>query len=185
MQIARDLGYEVVERDIARGELYLADEIFMTGTAAELTPIREIDDHPVGTGQPGPVTREVQSVFEDALHGRAARYAHWNDLVEAPRAGRRDRLRHDASRRHAGRGHVALGRGEAAGRPQARRPRRPHGRGRLPGVEPQGGGVLRPAVTRDAPHGAGRRVRDDAPARHDRRRRPRAARCWPTRSRRW
>jgi branched-chain amino acid aminotransferase len=84
MQICRDLGYEVVERDIGRGELYLADEIFMTGTAAELPPIREIDDHPVGSGQPGPVTREVQSVFEDALHGRADRYAHWNDLVEAP-----------------------------------------------------------------------------------------------------
>ena len=84
MQIARDLGYEVVERDIGRGELYMADEIFMTGTAAELTPIREIDDYPVGTGQPGPITREVQSVFEDALHGRADRYAHWNDLVEAP-----------------------------------------------------------------------------------------------------
>jgi branched-chain amino acid aminotransferase len=84
MEIARDLGYEVVERSIGRGELYLADEIFMTGTAAELTPIREIDDHPVGTGEPGPVTREVQAVFEDALHGRAERYAHWNDVVQAP-----------------------------------------------------------------------------------------------------
>ena len=51
IQIARDLGYEVVERDIARGELYLADEIFMTGTAAELTPLREIDDHAVGDGR--------------------------------------------------------------------------------------------------------------------------------------
>src|SRR5881227_2349351 len=53
MQIARDLGFEVVERDIARAELYLADEIWMTGTAAELVPVREIDDHPIGTGQPG------------------------------------------------------------------------------------------------------------------------------------
>ena len=84
MQIARDLGYEVVERDVARGELYLADEIFMTGTAAELTPIREIDDHPVGAGEPGPITREVQTVFEDALHGRAERYAEWLDVVPAP-----------------------------------------------------------------------------------------------------
>ena len=84
MEIARDLGYEVVERNIGRGELYLADEIFMTGTAAELTPIREIDDHPVGTGEPGPVTRRIQATFEDALHGRAERYAHWNDVVEAP-----------------------------------------------------------------------------------------------------
>jgi branched-chain amino acid aminotransferase len=84
IEVARDLGYEVVERDVARGELYLADEIFMTGTAAELTPIREIDDHPVGAGEPGPITKHVQSVFEDALHGRAARYAEWNDPVEAP-----------------------------------------------------------------------------------------------------
>ena len=84
IEIARDLGYEVVERDIARGELYLADEIFMTGTAAELTPLRELDDQPVGDGRPGPITREVQNVFEDALHGRAERYAHWLDVVPAP-----------------------------------------------------------------------------------------------------
>jgi branched-chain amino acid aminotransferase len=84
IQIARDLGYEVVERDVARGELYLADEIFMTGTAAELTPIREIDDHPVGSGGCGEITRHVQTVFEDALHGRADRYAEWLDVVEVP-----------------------------------------------------------------------------------------------------
>jgi branched-chain amino acid aminotransferase len=84
MEIARDLGYELVERDIARGELYLADEIFMTGTAAELTPIREIDDHAIGDGRPGPITRAVQDVFEDALHGRSERYAHWLDVVRAP-----------------------------------------------------------------------------------------------------
>jgi branched-chain amino acid aminotransferase len=84
IEIARDLGYEVVERDIARGELYLADEIFMTGTAAELTPLRELDDQPVGEGRPGPVTREIQNVFEDALHGRAERYADWNDVVPVP-----------------------------------------------------------------------------------------------------
>ena len=84
MEIARDLGYELVERDVARGELYLADEIFMTGTAAELTPLREVDDHPVGDGRPGPITREIQSVFEDALHGRSERYAHWLDVVPAP-----------------------------------------------------------------------------------------------------
>lgn len=82
--IARDLGYEVVERDITRGELYVADEIFMTGTAAELTPLREIDDQPIGTGEPGPVTRAVQEVFEDALHGRSDRYADWLDVVPQP-----------------------------------------------------------------------------------------------------
>jgi branched-chain amino acid aminotransferase len=82
--IARDLGYEVVERDIARGELYLADEIFMTGTAAELTPLREVDDRPVGTGEPGEITRAVQREFEDALHGRSERYVDWLDIVSAP-----------------------------------------------------------------------------------------------------
>lgn len=90
IEIARDLGYTVVERDVARGELYLADEIFMTGTAAELTPLREIDDQPIGSGEPGPITREVQSVFEDALHGRSDRYAGWLDTV--PRAERSSQL---------------------------------------------------------------------------------------------
>ena len=82
IQIARDLGYEVVERDIARAELALADELFLTGTAAELTPVREIDDHPIGP--PGPVTREIQGVFDDALHGREQRYAQWLDVVQVP-----------------------------------------------------------------------------------------------------
>jgi branched-chain amino acid aminotransferase len=83
IQIARDLGYEVVERDIARAELYLADELYCTGTAAELTPIREVDDHQIGDGRPGEVTRAVQQAFEDALHGRNDRYAHWLDPVPA------------------------------------------------------------------------------------------------------
>lgn len=80
--IAEDLGYPVEVRDVARGELYMADEIFMTGTAAELTPIREIDDHPVGAGTAGEITLHIQTVFEDALHGRSPRYAEWLDLVE-------------------------------------------------------------------------------------------------------
>jgi branched-chain amino acid aminotransferase len=84
IDIARDLGYQVEERDVARGELYIADEIFMTGTAAELTPLREVDDHPVGSGEPGPITRAVQAEFEDALHGRSDRYAHWLDVVPQP-----------------------------------------------------------------------------------------------------
>jgi branched-chain amino acid aminotransferase len=87
IQIARDLGYEVAERDLARAELYLADEVFLTGTAAELVPVREIDDHTIGTGQPGPVTRELQRVFDDALHGRDPRYHEWLDLVELPASG--------------------------------------------------------------------------------------------------
>jgi branched-chain amino acid aminotransferase len=84
LQIARDHGYEVVERDLARAELYLADEVFLSGTAAELVPVREIDDHAIGSGQPGPVTQELQRVFEDALHGRDPRYLEWLDVVSAP-----------------------------------------------------------------------------------------------------
>jgi branched-chain amino acid aminotransferase len=84
IEIIRDLGIELSERDVARGELYMADEVFMTGTAAELTPIREIDDLAVGDGRPGPITQQVQEIFEDALHGRSDRYAKWNDVVEVP-----------------------------------------------------------------------------------------------------
>jgi branched-chain amino acid aminotransferase len=72
----------VVERDIARSEMALADEMFLSGTAAELVPVREIDDIEIGT--PGPITRELQSAFEDALHGRSERYAHWLDVVPIP-----------------------------------------------------------------------------------------------------
>jgi branched-chain amino acid aminotransferase len=76
IQIARDLGFEVVERDIARAELYLADEV------------REVDDHQVGAGTAGEVTLAVQSAFEDALHGRAERYREWLDPVPAFKAQR-------------------------------------------------------------------------------------------------
>jgi branched-chain amino acid aminotransferase len=91
MTIAGDLGYEVVERDLARAELYLAEEVFMSGTAAELVPVCEIDDHVIGDGTVGgpgggrgPITRELQRVYDDALHGREPRYAEWLDLVTVP-----------------------------------------------------------------------------------------------------
>jgi branched-chain amino acid aminotransferase len=82
VQIARDLGYRVEERDIARSELYLADEMFLTGTAAELVPVREVDDHPLG--EPGEITRVIQAKFEDAVHGRAEEYLEWLDFVAVP-----------------------------------------------------------------------------------------------------
>jgi branched-chain amino acid aminotransferase len=82
--IAADLGYELVERDLTRSELYLADEVFLSGTAAELVPVREIDDHAIGQGGPGPVTQAIQSTFDDALHGRDPRYREWLDLVNVP-----------------------------------------------------------------------------------------------------
>ena len=82
MRIAADLGFEVVERDVARAELTLADEVFMAGTAAELVPVREIDD--IEIGPPGEITRQIQQVYDDALHGRDERYAEWLDVVPVP-----------------------------------------------------------------------------------------------------
>ena len=85
IQIAQDLGYTVVERNVARAEMYLADEMFMSGTAAELVPVREIDDHVIGTGEPGEITRVLQAAFDDAIHGRSERYREWLDVVHAGR----------------------------------------------------------------------------------------------------
>jgi branched-chain amino acid aminotransferase len=82
MQIARDLGFEVIERDIARAELVLADEVFLTGTAAELTPLRSLDD--IEIGPPGEITRQIQKVYDDALRGRADQYREWLDYVRVP-----------------------------------------------------------------------------------------------------
>jgi len=81
IQIARDLGYTVVERNVARAEMYLADEVFLSGTAAELVPVREVDDHVIGAGRPGEVTRVLQAAFDDAIHGRTERYREWLDVV--------------------------------------------------------------------------------------------------------
>ena len=63
--------------------MYLADEVFLTGTAAELVPVREIDDHKIGTGKPGEVTRVLGAAFEEAVHGRTERYREWLDVVDA------------------------------------------------------------------------------------------------------
>lgn len=75
MTIARDLGYVVTERSLQRSDLYLADEAFLTGTAAELTPVREVDGHVLGTR--GPVTEAIQATFIDAVRGRLERYEDW------------------------------------------------------------------------------------------------------------
>jgi len=83
LQIARDLGYEVLERDVARAEMYLADEMFMSGTAAEIVPVCHVDNHELGGGQPGEITRVLQKEFDDAIHGRTERYREWLDVVEA------------------------------------------------------------------------------------------------------
>jgi len=81
MKILRDASIEVVEQTFPRDAVYIADEAFMTGTAAEVTPVRELDDRMIGAGVPGPVTIKVQEVFRNALHGRDARYRDWLHYV--------------------------------------------------------------------------------------------------------
>ncbi|MGE5820044.1 MAG: branched-chain amino acid transaminase [Deltaproteobacteria bacterium] len=75
--MARDNGYEVVEERFTRDELYTADEAFFTGTAAELTPIREVDDRQIGAGCRGPITEEIQRNFFDVIKGKEKKYSHW------------------------------------------------------------------------------------------------------------
>ena len=99
VQIAHDLGYTVVERDIARAELYLADEVFMSGTAAELVPVREVDDHPIGTGRPGEITRVLQKAFDDAIHGRTRALPRVAGRRAGISAGDADRRRRGSCRR--------------------------------------------------------------------------------------
>ena len=79
--LARDLGIEVREKRITRDEMYCADEAFFTGTAAEVTPIRELDDRPIGEGRRGPVTEKLQSLFFDVVGGRDPRYEHWLSVL--------------------------------------------------------------------------------------------------------
>ena len=79
--IARGLGYEVREENLIRSDLYLADEAFMTGTAAEVTPLRSVDDAEIGVG---PVTLELQAAYLDTVRGRNPRWADWLDRVTVP-----------------------------------------------------------------------------------------------------
>ena len=149
MQIAQDLGYKVIERNVARAEMYLADEVFLSGTAAELVPVREVDDHEIGTGEPGEITRVLQAAFDDAIHGRSERYREWLDVCTRSRSetparrgdarrracsravrglkepdARHTAIRRHPARRHGRRRHDPHGRGEAARRARARRARR-------------------------------------------------------------
>lgn len=75
--IAKDMGLEVVEKRITRDEVYICDEAFFTGTAAEVTPIRELDRIELGCGSRGPITEKIQSAFFDIVNGRNPKYAHW------------------------------------------------------------------------------------------------------------
>ena len=78
IQIAADLGYEVVEKNLIRTDLYLADEVFMCGTAAEVTPVRSVDDHELGVG---PITGALQKAYLDTVRGKSDRWAQWRELV--------------------------------------------------------------------------------------------------------
>ncbi len=77
IEFARELGIPVHERRITRDEVYIADEAFFTGTAAEVTPIREYDQRPVGSGTRGPITEKLQAMFFDTVNGRNASKKHW------------------------------------------------------------------------------------------------------------
>jgi branched-chain amino acid aminotransferase len=81
MRIAGDLGFEVREVFFTRDQLYIADEVFFTGTAAEVTPIREIDDRTIGEGRPGQVTKALQKAYFDVVKGRNTAYKDWLDYV--------------------------------------------------------------------------------------------------------
>ena len=81
MKLAKELGIEVIEKKITRDEVYIADEAFFTGTAAEVTPIRELDNRPIGIGSRGPITEKLQSLYFDIVHGRSAPHLDWLTTV--------------------------------------------------------------------------------------------------------
>ena len=77
IDLAAELGYTVTQMPMTRDDVYLADEAFFTGTAAEVTPIRELDGRAIGAGSRGPVTEKIQSMFFDAVNGRVPKFKHW------------------------------------------------------------------------------------------------------------
>ncbi|MCN4144420.1 MAG: branched-chain amino acid transaminase [Thiohalomonas sp.] len=80
--LAAELGYEIKEKRITRDEVYTADEAFFTGSAAEVTPIRELDNRQIGNGRRGPITEQLQSMYFDQVHGRRELYPQWQTLVK-------------------------------------------------------------------------------------------------------
>jgi branched-chain amino acid aminotransferase len=83
MTFAAELGIPVIERRITRDEFYIGDEAFFTGTAAEVTPIRELDNRPIGAGRRGPITQKLQSMFFDVVQGRNPKYKSWLTRVDS------------------------------------------------------------------------------------------------------
>jgi branched-chain amino acid aminotransferase len=82
LSLADDLGYKVIEKRITRDEVYIADEAFFTGTAAEVTPIREVDCRKIGIGHRGPITEKLQKAYFDLVTGQTSDYAEWRTLVK-------------------------------------------------------------------------------------------------------
>lgn len=89
IQLAADAGYSVAARRITRDDLYIADEAFFTGTAAEVTPIREVDNRKIGAGRPGPVTKLLQKAFFDMIRGKSKKYSSWLTPVGAAAAAKK------------------------------------------------------------------------------------------------
>ena len=79
--IAREQGFEVIEKRISRDEVYVADEAFFTGSAAEVTPIREYDERLIGDGARGPITEKLQTLYFDYVHGRRGDHQEWLSYV--------------------------------------------------------------------------------------------------------
>lgn len=79
--IALDMGFEIIEQPVSRDQLYIADEVFVCGSAAECVPLWEIDHRVIGSGQGGPITRKVQQAYQAAIHGQNDAYAHWLHYV--------------------------------------------------------------------------------------------------------
>lgn len=91
IRLAAEIGITVREKRITRDEVYVADEAFFTGTAAEVTPIRELDGRAIGSGKRGPITQKLQGLYFDQVHGRRKQYAEWLTYVDAPAAARQKR----------------------------------------------------------------------------------------------
>lgn len=81
IEIAQNEGYKVIEREIPRTELYLSDEIFLTGTAAEITPVISIDGKKIGNGRAGKISKQISSIYSDIVMGKNKKYAHWITAV--------------------------------------------------------------------------------------------------------
>ena len=82
MKLCKDEGIEIVQEQLIRDDLYNADEVFLTGTAAEVTPVREVDGRAIGIGKPGPITLKLGAKYQDVVHGRTPKYKEWLHFIE-------------------------------------------------------------------------------------------------------